>query len=394
MDDAQLSALLADLESERVERKAALSDKDKICQAICAFANDISASGESGVIFLGATDDGKASNLAISDALVNEVASIRSDGNILPLPQMTVEIRALLGAEMIVIAVAPSPAPPVRFKGRCWIRVGSRRAQASIDEERRLSERRIAGDLPFDARPVPSATLDDLDLGLFTSTYLPQAVALDVLEANGRSIDQQLSSLRFTTNGSPTAAGLLTIGKQPSDFLPGAYIQFRRVAGSSLEDPTSDVRELRGPLIHLLPELELIVKSHIEVASNAYAGSVERRTPAYPLIALREILRNAVLHRNYETSAAPVRVTWFDNRIEIISPGGPYGQATPENFGSPGVSDYRNPYLAEMLKSLGYVQKFGAGLQAANSALVANVNPPAEFAVSESHVFVTLWAVQ
>lgn len=71
----------------------------------------------------------------------------------------------------------------------------------------------------------------------------------------------------------------------------------------------------------------------------------------------------------YEATNAPVRVYWFDDRIEIHNPGGPFGCVTPENFGQPGITGYRNPNLAEALRALGYVQRFGAGIAIARKAL-------------------------
>jgi len=76
----------------------------------------------------------------------------------------------------------------------------------------------------------------------------------------------------------------------------------------------------------------------------------------------------APMHR-YEATNAPVRVYWFDDRIEIHNPGGPFGSVTQENFGRPGVTDYRNPNLAEALRALGFVQRFGAGIAIARRAL-------------------------
>jgi ATP-dependent DNA helicase RecG len=87
---------------------------------------------------------------------------------------------------------------------------------------------------------------------------------------------------------------------------------------------------------------------------------------------------------------APARVYWFDDRIEIWSPGGPYGEVTPENFGTPGLTDYRNPNLAEAMRVLGYVQKFGGGIVAARTALAKNGNPPPEFEATTTHVRVIL----
>jgi ATP-dependent DNA helicase RecG len=87
-----------------------------------------------------------------------------------------------------------------------------------------------------------------------------------------------------------------------------------------------------------------------------------------------------------------VRVYWYDDRIEITNPGGPFGAVTPENFGSPGVTDYRNPNLAEVLHVLGFVQRYGAGIPTARRALERNGNAPPEFSVQSSHVGVTVRA--
>ena len=81
-----------------------------------------------------------------------------------------------------------------------------------------------------------------------------------------------------------------------------------------------------------------------------------------------------------------MRVTWFDDRVEIQSPGGPFGAVTRENFGQAGITDYRNPTLAEAMKTLGFVQRFGVGIATANRALRANGNPTLDWQVSDRHV--------
>ena len=97
------------------------------------------------------------------------------------------------------------------------------------------------------------------------------------------------------------------------------------------------------------------------------------------------------MHRTYEATHAPVHVYWFDDRIEISNPGGPFGAVTSENFGRPGLADYRNPSLAEAMKVLGFVQQYGAGIPIARRALEANGSPPPEFVVEPTHVTVTVW---
>jgi ATP-dependent DNA helicase RecG len=108
--------------------------------------------------------------------------------------------------------------------------------------------------------------------------------------------------------------------------------------------------------------------------------------PDYPIVALQQIVRNAILHRSYENTNAPVRLYWFMDRVEIQSPGGPYGQVTKQNFGTSGAYDYRNPNLAAVMKDLGYVQRFGVGIAQARRELEKNGNPPLEFQVEDSYV--------
>ena len=197
MNDQELEALLNDIESARAERKETASDGDKIRQAICAFANDLDDSRRPGVLFIGAKDDGTCAYLLVTDHLLLTLADMKTDGNILPLPSMSVEKRTLGGAEMAVIIVQPSDAPPVKYKGRIWVRTGPRRSIASAQDERILNERRRHRDLPFDLRPIQHAKLDDLNRRLFEEDYLPGAFAADILEKNERSYEERLAACRM-----------------------------------------------------------------------------------------------------------------------------------------------------------------------------------------------------
>lgn len=237
LSDEELERLARDLESNRVERKEAVTDRDKLAQAVCAFANDLPGHGLPGYLLIGITDEGMPTGLSITDELLRALGGLREDGNILPLPSITVAKRLVDGVGVVVIEVMPSSAPPVRYKGAPWIRVGPRRAIATPEEETRLAERRRAGDLPFDSRPLPSASIDDLDLELFENTYLPSALAPEVLAANERSVDHQLAALRFAEpDGVPTVAGMVVVGRDPIAFVPGAYVQFLRFDGVTIAE--------------------------------------------------------------------------------------------------------------------------------------------------------------
>jgi ATP-dependent DNA helicase RecG len=391
MDEAEMLALLRDIESERVERKASLSDPDRLREAICAFANDLPGHNAPGVVFIGVSDDGRCAGTSITDELLLRIAQMRDEGSIVPIPTMSVRKVTLDGCEVAAVVVEPSPAPPVRFRGRTCIRVGPRRAFATPQEEQRLAERRRGGDLPFDLRPLPSATIADLDMELFVRTYLPAAVAPEVIEQNNRTVEDQLRSLRLLApSGEPTVLGVLLLGKEPTRFIPGAYVQFLRIDGTELADPIRDDKKVDGPLPDLLRLLDDLIQLTIPVAVRIVGQSRDVRSPQYPPEAVRQLVRNAVLHRTYEGSNAPVRIYWFNDRVEILSPGGAFGQVNAENFGSPGVSDYRNPNVAAAMRDLGFIQRFGVGLDIARRALAENGNPAMVIDVEPTYVRVTL----
>lgn len=387
-DIAELEALYDDLESDRVERKASASDTDKIQQTICAFANDLAGHDQPGVLFLGVHDNGQCANLTITDKLLVDLSQIRRQGNILPLPEMAVEKKRIRDCEVIVVTVNPSLSPPVRFKGQVWVRVGPSRAIASIDEERRLSEKRRYKDPSFDLWGVPSANLSDLDLEFFRTTFLPSMVAPEIIDSNHRSIEHQLQSLHFLRLEfpQPTIAGLLTVGKIPRDFLPGAYTHFLRIAGTTLDGAMRNDHELDGHILRVCQQADDLFRLHIDNSVSYTETDIEVRRPDYPLAAIQQLFRNAILHRDYQLSHAPIRLYWFDDRIEIHSPGGPYGAVNQTNFGSPGITDYRNPQLATSMKALGLVQTFGSGIAIARAQLKKNGNPDLEFQVSSSHI--------
>jgi len=386
MTDEELLALFRLDETDRVERKASLSDRDKVRQAICAFANDLPNHRQTGVIFIGQSDDRSCAGLPITDELLRTASGFRSEGLLQPFPTMSVRKVTLEGCTVAAVEVEPSDNPPVRFEGRTWIRVGPRRSIATAEEERRLVEKRRWGTLTFDAQPVVGAHLDDLDLTRFQVEYLPSAVSPEALAENGRSRDMQLRALRLVSpDGVPTATALLMLGKNPRHWFPGAYIQFLRIDGTSLTDSLRDKHELSGTLVDQLRQIDELVRLNI-VTRTSIGGAVRIESPDYPEEALRQLIRNAVLHRTYEGTTAPVRVTWFSDRVEIQNPGGPYGQVTKETFGYPGVTDYRNPTIAEGFQLMGLVEKFGVGIAIARNRLKVNGNADPEFVVEDAHV--------
>jgi ATP-dependent DNA helicase RecG len=344
--DTELEALLTDIESDLAERKETWGGDapEKGRQAVCAFANDLPRRQKPGVLFVGVKDNGALAGLPITDELLRTLADMKTDGQILPPPTL-------------------------------------------------VAEKRQHRDLPFDLQSVTFAGFTDLNQRLFEQEYLPAICAPDVLAANQRTYEERLAACRLIVAPDqpvPTVLGILVLANRPDDFIPGDYVQLLRIDGASLSDPIRDTKRPAGPLGQLLRELDLVLETHVRTRVDITAGPVESRTPDYPLAALQQIARNAVMHRTYESTSAPVRITWFNDRVEILSPGGPYGLVTPENLGQPGIVDYRNRNVAEAMRVLGFVQRFGVGLAIARQQLAANGNPPLELVGTQTHVLAIL----
>ncbi len=386
IDDRELRELLADSESDRVERTTSTRDADKFCEAICAFANDMPGNNRPGYLVIGARDDGEVQGADVTDNLLQQLSNYADSGQIVPLPSITVQKRSLAEGDIAVVEVRPSDVPPVRYRGRVWIRRGPRKAIASEQEERILTEKRIHHARTFDLRPCRGCGRNDLVLDLFQLTYRNAAVAPEIIEENNRDLLLQMASLGFwcPTEECATNAGVLLFAQDPLNWIPGAVIQYVRYEGDALDTDVLDERRFDGDLITVLRELDGFLRTLFHSQPEPVSPLKEENRTPYPMLAVRELLMNAVMHRDYESNA-PIRLYWFRDRIEIQNAGGLYGAVTPETF--PNQNDYRNPKIAEAMKTLGYVNTFGRGIARAQRSLRDNGNPPAEFDINEPTFF-------
>ena len=256
-----------------------------------------------------------------------------------------------------------------------------------------LSERRHRGRRPFDLSPVPGTGVADLNRRQFEDEYLPSFAGREALRTNDQNLEEWLAAagmIASTFDQRSTILGLLVLGASPRDFIPGAYVQFLRINGHDLADPIIDERVIDGPIPDMLRNLDDKLRSHNHRQIDIPERDVERRGEVYPIAALQELTRNAIAHRAYDMTNAPVRVTWFGDRLEIQNPGGPFGSITADNFAQPGLTNYRNPNVAEALKVLGYVQNSATGIPTARHLLKEAGNPDIEFGVEQTHLRATV----
>lgn len=379
--------LLHSTETYRVERTTALRDMDKFQEAICAFSNDLPNSRKNGYLIIGAYDDGSLSGLKVDDNLLKNISSLRSNGNILPLLVMSVERFEYEDGDLLVAEVSPSLVPPVRYRGRTFIRIGPRRDVASETEERILMEKRTSFMATFDATPCFSAKITDIDTDFIKNEYLPKVIDSQLLADDNRGIKEQMASIHLydTEHDHPTNAAVILFGKDPKFFMHGAYIQYVHFAGTDNGSEILNEREFKGCLAKMLPLLESFVRDAVVTSRPVPISMLREQTVYnYPELALRELLMNACMHRDYQSNM-PIRFYQYSDRIEILNAGGLYGEARPENF--PNVNDYRNPIIAEAMKALKYVNMFNRGIERVTTMLEENGNPDPIFTVDKITVF-------
>lgn len=376
----ELDILLNEIEQDRVEKTVSINDATKFGEALCSFCNDFPAHNKPGYLIVGVNDDGSRSGLRKDEQILQTLMDFRTDGRIVPPPIITVAGFEYPDGYVAVAEVQPSFQPPVRFKGKVCIRIGPRKGYATDIEERILSEKRSSFASSWDTLPCYGSTLKDISIDIFKLTYLPTAIDEETLLANGREIKEQLASLKFydLKADCPTNAAILMFGTNPRFFIPGAAVQYVCFIG---DDEVSDFEyetRFEGDLTTQMRQMEGFIKS--QIIKKVLHNLGEEHQFNFPASAIKELLFNAIIHRDYQSNAA-IKFYEFSNRIEISNAGGLFGKARPENF--PRENDYRNPAIAEAAYHLGYVNRFNLGIQRAKAALVKNGNPEPQFVIDQ-----------
>jgi ATP-dependent DNA helicase RecG len=385
----ELRQILTTIETDRIEKTISMTNVDKFGEAICAFSNDLPNHKQNGYLIIGVKNDNTLADLSITDDFLRMLSDFGTDGRILPMPVLFVNRYELDGKQLAVIEVVPAFHPPVRYKGKVHIRIGARKAAAGEAEERILIEKRTATARTFDALPCWEAEMRDLAIDIIKLSYLPLAIDNDTLIENHRDFKQQVASLRLydLKHDKPTNAGILLFGLNPSYFLFGAYIQYVKTNDTTRNlDKVVGEKQFKGSLFDTLREIDNFIRYNIIASKpvrieNSFQDKIVHN---YIYGVLRELVMNAIMHRDYESNA-PIYIYEFSDRIEIRNAGGLYGEVNAGNF--PNKNAYRNPILAETMKNLKYINRFNFGIPFIEKQLQDKGFLPAEFDISSYSSF-------
>lgn len=312
---------------------------------------------------------------------------VRPDIAILPFEDATVVVATI--REMLPIYKPCYVTASGKYNGS-FIRTG--------DGDQRLSEYEIDRLLDehrqprFDGEIVPDATMDDFNADLLSGIIARERFVhpRNFTQLDDEQAVQLLNIAKKDDAGvlRPTMAGLLALGSYPQQFFPRLNVSFASYPGASKSEVTSagcrllDSVTVVGPIPYMIADTVATVRKNM-LNGAMVNGAFRKDVPEYPIVALREAVANALMHRDYSPQAlgTPVHVDMFADRIEISNPGGLYGTITVNLLGKEHGSSSRNQFLAAILESTptadgGFVaENRGTGYKVIEAELEAALMP-------------------
>ena len=321
-----------------------MSDFDSILATISAFSNT-----KGGRILIGVDDDGKVTGIDIGKRTLEEIVN-RVSQNTNPKTYPEIKIERVQDKNIIEIRVSERSDKPVFAKGIAYKRVG--RNNVKMDRDEIVSLLRKVYEISYE--DVEVASIEDIDFDKVRS-FINR-----VREARSSSIPENetivLRNLGLV-DGRARLAAIILFGKNPQALAPWAVVKIGRFLAEDAR-PVFE-KEIAGDLV------EQIEKSYAEVLSLIrkeikVKGPRREEIYEYPVKAVRELIVNAVTHRDYSIKS-PIYIKIFEEKISIENPGGLPQGITVDELKKPHSSILRNPKIANVLYNLGYIEKWGIG---------------------------------
>lgn len=260
------------------------------------------------------------------------------------------------------------------------------------------------GEIPFDATPVPGATLADLDLelvGTHVETAARQLRYMGGLTDPIEFLRDQDGLSQSDGQDIPTVAAILFFGKHPQRYLRHAATKLAHYPSDEvISTAVQHMATYEGRVADQIRTVINYFDGHIERGFVLGEGGTRRERPQFPPPAYRELTVNAVAHRDYQLIGSTIRITYFRSKLEWVSPGSLPPNVTLDNILDMQYS--RNPTLARFLYQAGFVEEFGQGLNTVFNLMRDQDLPEPElkdigsaFIVSiRGHLPMSLWTEQ
>lgn len=319
------------------------------------------------------------------DALVSRCAqltpAVRPDISIVPFEDSSVLIAEI--PEMLPQDKPCYVTERGRYQGS-YLRTGDGDIRLQQYEIDRLIEEHSQP--TWDCEPVTAADLGALDAAALNTFLAGQRTVRPRTFLDGDAA--AMKRLGLLVDNAPTLAALLALGDYPQEFFPRLAVTFAAFPGTTKGDVGTGVRLLdsatvTGPIPELVETSIGLVRRNMRIG-GLIGDTYREEVPDYPLVAVREAIVNALMHRDYSpmSRGAPVQVNLFVDRLEIISPGGLYGVVTTRTLGDLGLSSTRNQRLATLLENIRFpggglvAENRGTGFAVMNAELARALMPP------------------
>lgn len=345
-------------ESEILELKRSTGQLNPAGKTLCAFLN-----GQGGKVVIGAGDDGTLVGQVVSDKTRRELATML-DRFEPPAPVDVEYVDIPGGSKQIIVleAKAQGEAKPFTFDGRAYQRVQSTTSVIPQERYEQLLLERAHARRRWENQPAVDITLDHLDHEEILRTREAAIRQRRISAGTSTDVGDILDRLGLRRDGVITQAAQVLYGTRFLPDYPQGMLKMGRFRGTKI---TGDILDNRQEHLHafaIVREAMAWLDRTLPLAAHFPPGEIfrEDRLPVPPE-ALREVLLNAVMHRDYTAPGSYVAIAVFDDRIEVRSVGGLPGEITAESLTRTHKSVLRNPLIAEAFHRTGAVEVWGRG---------------------------------
>ena len=377
----KLKDLLKEGESETVEFKPSLSQMDKITESISAFSNT-----KGGTVVIGVSDRGKVLGVDIGKNTIESLAN-QIKQNTDPMVYPSIRVEKSDKKQVVVIEVVEGKQKPVLAFGRAFMRVGKSNQKLGFERIRNLAIETLK--VHWDERVCEDASLGDLDEEK-VRWFLKEARHRRGLDINENSpVEEALLRLKLLKSGKPTNGAVLLFARDLQRRFIQSEVKCIRFKGVGVTGEMIDLRTVGGDVFEQLIEAEKFVFNNIALSAWIEDEKIQRQERwEYPPKAIREVLANAISHRDYEiTSKVQVRI--FDDRMEFWNPGRLPEGWTVETLKKAHESIPRNPSIAKQFFWVKYIEEVGTGTNKIIEWCIDWGLPEPEFELKETSFVVT-----
>ena len=364
-----VTLLAASGESEKLEFKATTGTRREAARTVCAFLNQ-----GGGQVLFGITPVGTVVGQQVGERTIEEVSAElqRIDPPAFP---MIERVPVDNGHEVIVVSTGQGASRPYMYQGAAYRRVGNTTLAMSAEEYNRMLFERLHSEQRWENQPADGWSVDDLD-----ETEILRTVRLAVRGGrlgeplNSGDLADVVRGLGLLHEGVLLRAAAVLFGKTDRlEFeMPQCLLRVARFRGTDRMD-FLDNRQFNGNAFRLLSSAEQFLRDTLPIE-----GRLERfERPLYPPLAIREVLANALCHRDYSIGGGSVGIAVYVDRLEITSSGSLHFGLTPENLFGPHESRPWNPLIARTFYRRGIIEEWGSGtLRMAELASSAGIPVP------------------